>query len=248
MWSASSRTVISTADRSQWPWPMRSSRRPGQAMRTSTPRASARTWGFWPTPPKTTVAVSPVAAARGSTTASTWLASSRVGTRTRDRAWRGRRLPPASRATSGRPKARVLPLPVRPRPSTSRPASVSGSVATWIGKGASMPEARSVAASTAGTPRSSNDGTSAASTGTRSWEGAGAGGAWPARRRSDRGGTTAGGRCGRRRARGWAGACGADLRTCSCWTSLRLGVTATEGGQRRSSAHAGPTMVPAPPA
>ena len=37
MWSASSSTVISTASRSQWPWPMRSSSRPGQATTMSTP-------------------------------------------------------------------------------------------------------------------------------------------------------------------------------------------------------------------
>ena len=55
MWSASSRIVTSTAPRSQWPWPMRSSSRPGQAMRTSMPPASACTCGFWPTPPKIVV-------------------------------------------------------------------------------------------------------------------------------------------------------------------------------------------------
>ena len=38
MWSASSRTVTSTAPRSQWPWPIRSSSRPGQATTMSTPR------------------------------------------------------------------------------------------------------------------------------------------------------------------------------------------------------------------
>ena len=38
MWSASSRTVISTASRRTWPWPMRSSSRPGQATTMSTPR------------------------------------------------------------------------------------------------------------------------------------------------------------------------------------------------------------------
>ena len=65
---------------------------------------------------------------------------------------------PRRRATSGRLKARVLPLPVRPRPSTSRPASVSGSVATWIGKGASMPCAASAATSGAGTPSSAKPG------------------------------------------------------------------------------------------
>ncbi len=51
----------------------------------------------------------------------------------------GRRLPPASapprRATIGIEKARVLPEPVLPRPSTSRPARVSGRVSSWMGNG-----------------------------------------------------------------------------------------------------------------
>ena len=64
------------------------------------------------------------------------MASSRVGTRTRPRGC-GRAGPddPASLMIMGRPKARVLPEPVRPRPSTSRPASASGMVAAWIGNG-----------------------------------------------------------------------------------------------------------------
>jgi hypothetical protein len=120
------------------------------------PPASACTCGFCPTPPKTVVAFMPSARASGSTTASTWLASSRVGTSTSARGRLGcRRLSEAaSRATSGRLKASVLPEPVRPRPSTSRPARVSGSVATWIGNGAVMPLAASTSTSGAGTPRS----------------------------------------------------------------------------------------------
>ncbi|MCA9553176.1 MAG: GAF domain-containing protein, partial [Myxococcales bacterium] len=55
MRSASSRTKISTRERSACPWPMRSRRRPGVATRISTPRRSACTCGFWPTPPKITV-------------------------------------------------------------------------------------------------------------------------------------------------------------------------------------------------
>ncbi len=53
MWSASSSTVISTASRTAWPWPMRSSSRPGQATTMSTPRRRPQTCGPWPTPPKT---------------------------------------------------------------------------------------------------------------------------------------------------------------------------------------------------
>ena len=57
----------------------------------------------------------------------------------------GQRLPrlgaPARRCgpAAARPKARVLPEPVRPRPSTSRPASEFGSVAAWIGNGSCTP-------------------------------------------------------------------------------------------------------------
>ena len=48
---------------------------------------------------------------------------------------------PGVRASSARPKARVLPEPVRPRPSTSRPASEFGRVAAWIGNGTVTPSA-----------------------------------------------------------------------------------------------------------
>ncbi len=44
----------------------------------------------------------------------------------------------------------VLPEPVRPRPSTSRPASEFGRVAAWIGNGAVTPSRVSVASSAAG--------------------------------------------------------------------------------------------------
>ena len=53
--SASSSTKTSRFDRSIWPCPMRSFRRPGQAMRMSTPFRMASTCGAWPTPPKMTV-------------------------------------------------------------------------------------------------------------------------------------------------------------------------------------------------
>ena len=43
------------------------------------------------------------------------------------------------RATSGMPKARVLPEPVGARPQTSRPARRSGMVAAWTSNGAVMP-------------------------------------------------------------------------------------------------------------
>ena len=43
----------------------------------------------------------------------------------------------------GSANARVLPEPVLPRPSTSRPARVSGSVSTWIGNAVVLPSAAS---------------------------------------------------------------------------------------------------------
>ena len=107
MWSASSSTVISTASRSTWPWPMRSSRRPGQATTTSTPRRRAVTCGFWPTPPKTVWLLRPRGLASGMSAVSIWVASSRVGARIRARGREGRRLTGFcdSRASSGSRKA-----------------------------------------------------------------------------------------------------------------------------------------------
>ena len=57
-----------------------------------------------------------------------WVASSRVGASTRPDGRDGRRLLPESLLTNGIAKASVFPLPVLPRPSTSRPARVSGRV------------------------------------------------------------------------------------------------------------------------
>ena len=52
------------------------------------------------------------------------------------------------------PNASVLPEPVWPRPSTSRPPIASGMVAAWIGNGAVMSSRASVATRRCGTPRS----------------------------------------------------------------------------------------------
>src|ERR1700744_1092869 len=87
-----------------------------------------------------------------------WVASSRVGASTRPVGWPGRRLASARRATIGIEKASVLPLPVLPRPSTSRPARVSGRVLTWMGNGSVIPRADRLLISRAGTPRSAKDG------------------------------------------------------------------------------------------
>ena len=155
MWSASSRTVISTSSRLTSPCPMRSRSRPGQATTTSTPALRAFSWGLAETPPKMVVTSMSTTRARGSMTSAIWRASSRVGARTRPMGWPGRALSCCARRwTSGRLKARVLPEPVRPRPSTSRPARVAGRVAAWMGKGAVKPRASRSAARSESTPRS----------------------------------------------------------------------------------------------
>ncbi len=155
MWSASSTTVTSTASSEAWPWRIRSSSRPGHATRTSTPRRSAATWGFCPTPPNTVREVRPRTASSGAIASSIWVASSRVGARTSARGRRGDLVVPLreSRVSSGRANAIVLPEPVRPRPRTSRPARESGSVAAWIGVGVVMPASARTSTRAVGTPR-----------------------------------------------------------------------------------------------
>ena len=134
MWSASSSTVISMASRCKSPWPIRSSTRPGVATTISTPSRSACTWRVCDTPPKMVVTRRFMASAKGRITAVIWVASSRVGARTNPSGRPPRRLPPesspASLATMGMLKARVLPEPVLPRPKTSLPERVSGNVST----------------------------------------------------------------------------------------------------------------------
>ena len=98
MWSASSMTVTSTAAKLQCPCAIRSSSRPGQATTMSTPRRSAVTCGFWPTPPKIVREVRPAACASGARAWSIWLASSRVGARMSARGAFG-----AGRAAVGQP-------------------------------------------------------------------------------------------------------------------------------------------------
>ncbi len=148
MWSASSRTVTTISERSRRPWSMRSSRRPGVAMRMSTPRCSAPTCLNCGTPPKIVVVNRPTERAMGCTVRSICMASSRVGARISARGLRPilRFFAPSfssRRSTRGAPNAMVLPDPVRPRPSTSRPASTSGIVAAWIGNGLAAPSSSS---------------------------------------------------------------------------------------------------------
>ena len=77
----------------------------------------------------------------GPSTSATCCASSRVGTSTRPRGALPRRrgsTSAASRVSRGRPNASVLPDPVWARPSTSLPASASGSARRWMANGASI--------------------------------------------------------------------------------------------------------------
>ncbi len=129
---------------------------PGQATTMSVRARRAATCRLCGLPPNTVTTLSPIASARGTIAAWTWLASSRVGTSTRPRGRHAIVWPPARTVTSGIANASVLPEPVRPRPSTSRPASASGSVMAWIGNGVVMPVLASAAVTSRGTPRDAN--------------------------------------------------------------------------------------------
>ena len=80
----------------------------------------------------------PRSAPAASRSVATWTHSSRVGTTTRARGvpsrWRGR-----ERCSSGTPKPRVLPVPVRAWPMRSSPASASGSVSSWMANVRTIP-------------------------------------------------------------------------------------------------------------
>lgn len=88
--------------------------------------------------------------------AATWMASSRVGTTTRARGCLGVPGAVCERWSSGRPKARVLPVPVRACPMMSLPLSAIGSASSWMGKGSTIPSASRASASSVLTPRSRN--------------------------------------------------------------------------------------------
>ncbi|PSK57560.1 hypothetical protein B0E53_07003 [Micromonospora sp. MH33] len=161
IWSASSSTVISTSSSLQTPRSIRSPSRPGVATTISTPRRSASICRSYGTPPTAVFRKMPTALPSGTSASLTCMASSRVGTRTRARGCSGRaRLRSASRAITGRPKARVLPEPVWPRPSTSWPARASGRVARWISNGVVMPCRASASTSCRGRPSAAKSGVS----------------------------------------------------------------------------------------
>ncbi len=133
--SASSTTMICTPvsislPRSKW-----SSRRPGVAMSTSTPRSMSLSWSLKLTPPMRSAIVSFTFLAYFSKFSATCAASSRVGQSTRLRGIRARARPLLRCVIIGRTNAAVLPVPVWAMPSTSRPSSADGIAWIWMGVG-----------------------------------------------------------------------------------------------------------------
>ena len=157
MWSASSSTATSIEASVQLRRSIRSSSRPGVATTMSTPRSRVAIWRPSGAPPNTATVLTPSAWPSGSSASRTCTASSRVGTSTRPRGVRGAGLRPASRVIIGRPKARVLPEPVWARPSTSRPARQSASVAAWIGNAVRMSRRSRAVTSSCGRPSLPNE-------------------------------------------------------------------------------------------
>ncbi len=158
MWSASSRTVTSTSASEHERRSIRSTSRPGVATRMSTPRSRELICLLIGRPPATRRTDRLREDASGVSASVTCIASSRVGTRIRPRGRRGVLTRPSSRAISGRPKASVLPEPVAARPRTSRPATMSGMTAAWIGNGDGMPARPSAVTSEFGRPRAAKPG------------------------------------------------------------------------------------------
>ncbi len=112
-------------------------------------------------PPQTTFIRRPTTSPYGWSASATCMASSRVGVRMTARGLCFSVRPPASVARVGRPKERVLPEPVRPRPRMSLPARASGMVAAWIGKGVVTPFCASLRTMPSGSPRSEKVGSGA---------------------------------------------------------------------------------------
>ena len=135
MRSASSMTSSSTPDISSRPRSKWSSRRPGVAISTSTPRISLASWSSNETPPMMSATLSLWFLPYLSKLSSTCAASSRVGSRISVRGMRARARPCSSMVSIGSTNAAVLPVPVCAMPSTSRRASTWGIACSWIGVG-----------------------------------------------------------------------------------------------------------------
>ena len=152
--SASSTIAISTLRRSQHRRPIRSSSRPGQATRMSTPFSSRLMSRSMFVPPKTVMMERSLAAANGSSSSLIWVANSRVGDRITTAGCHG--VPIELSSIAGIPNAKVLPEPVGALPQMSRPSIAARIVAVWIGKAVSMPALMSAETICSDTPSSAN--------------------------------------------------------------------------------------------
>ena len=129
MRSASSMTRMSTPCSSSLPRSVWSSRRPGVAISTSTPRSSFLSWSPNEVPPISSATLSLWLMPYLLKFSSTWAASSRVGSRMSVRGMRALARPFSSSVSIGRVKEAVLPVPVWARPSTSRFCNTCGMAA-----------------------------------------------------------------------------------------------------------------------
>ena len=157
--SASSSTTQRAWSRRTWRSPTRSVRRPGVAIRISTPRASWRIWAPRDMPPSTRAVVMRAPPASRLICCSICTASSRVGARSSARVVFGSARPESARmwCRIGRLNAAVLPVPVWAMPRMSRPSSCGPMACAWIGVGLLKSARISAAVSGAARPKSAKD-------------------------------------------------------------------------------------------
>ena len=136
------------------PRPNRSIRRPGVAISTSTPFASALTWSPICTPPMSKAIESGWYLPYFSKFSATCIASSRVGSRISERGIRARLRPSCKISIIGSTKPAVLPVPVWAMPMRSLPISTDGIAARWIGVGSSYPLSLTARSNSSERPRS----------------------------------------------------------------------------------------------
>ena len=133
--SASSMTRILVSVSNSPPRSNRSIRRPGVAIRTSTPFIRASFWSDRLSPPISRAWFSLRYLPYRTKFSATCSASSRVGSRIRLRGMRARARLPERMSSIGSTKEAVLPVPVCAQPSTSRPIRTEGIACAWIGVG-----------------------------------------------------------------------------------------------------------------
>ena len=136
--SASSSTKIWTCERSAVLEPRWSSKRPGVAIKISTPARRVMAWGLISTPPKTTAVRKSVCLAYKLALSATWSLNSRVGVRIRARmGWRAGDVLALELGNNfwmiGSVNAAVFPVPVWAAPITSRPSKTIGMAFAWMG-------------------------------------------------------------------------------------------------------------------